>query len=41
MTYKEKAFSKDWLFTKKTSAYIHAVDDKGVKSLVGMLTKKQ
>ncbi len=27
MTYKEKAFSKDWLFTKKTSAYIHAVDE--------------
>ena len=24
---KEKAFSKDWLFTKKTSAYIHAVDE--------------
>lgn len=27
MTYKEKAFSKDWIFTKKTSAYIHAVDE--------------
>lgn len=27
MTYEEKAFSKDWLFTKKTSAYIHAVDE--------------
>ena len=26
MTYKEKAFSKDWLFTKKTSTYIHSVD---------------
>lgn len=41
MTYKEKAFSKDWVFTKKTSAYIHAVDDRGVKRLVGMLTKEQ
>ena len=27
MTYKEKAFSKDRVFTKKTSAYIHAVDE--------------
>ena len=27
MTYNEKAFSKDWIFTKKTSAYIHAVDE--------------
>jgi hypothetical protein len=27
MTYKDKAFSKDRVFTKKTSAYIHAVDE--------------
>ena len=25
--YKEKTFSKDWRFSKKTSAYIHAVDE--------------
>ena len=27
MAYSEKAFSRDWLFTKSTSAYIHGVDE--------------
>lgn len=27
LTYSEKAFSRDWLFTKSTSAYIHGVDE--------------
>lgn len=27
MSYSEKAFSRDWLFTKSTSAYIHGVDE--------------